>query len=47
MISGCHALRKRGISMPRYYDSIVSVLEYWIIRWSLSSGGALRRPGGG
>jgi hypothetical protein len=21
--------------------------EYWIIRWSLSSGGALRRPGGG
>jgi hypothetical protein len=20
--------------------------EYWIIRWSLSSGGGLRRPGG-
>jgi hypothetical protein len=22
-------------------------LEYWITRWSLSSGGALRRRGGG
>jgi hypothetical protein len=22
-------------------------LEYWITHWSLSSGGALRRPGGG
>jgi hypothetical protein len=27
--------------------SITDVSEYWIARWSLSSGGALRRPGGG
>jgi hypothetical protein len=25
----------------------LKVAEYWIIRWSLSSGGAPRRPGGG
>ena len=32
---------------PQFFDSITSALEYWIIRWSLSSGGAQRRPGGG
>jgi hypothetical protein len=26
--------------------SNVDALQYWAIRWSLSSGGALRRPGG-
>jgi hypothetical protein len=34
-------------STPQLRDSIIDVSEYWIIRWSLSSGGALRRPGGG
>jgi hypothetical protein len=40
--------RESGVSStPRLLDSIASALEYWIIRWILSSGGALRRPGGG
>ena len=32
----------RGLSIPSSAS-----LEYWIARWSLSSGGARRRPGGG
>jgi hypothetical protein len=31
--------------LPVFAISDASV--YWIARWSLSSGGALRRPGGG
>jgi hypothetical protein len=37
-----------GVSgTPQPLDTFISIPEYWIIRWSLSSGGALRRPGGG
>jgi hypothetical protein len=31
-------------STPRLLDSITTALEYWIIRWSLSSGGACADP---
>jgi hypothetical protein len=34
-------------STPQLFDSITDASEYWIARWSLSSGGAMRRPGGG
>jgi hypothetical protein len=39
---------QRGIQYAAAFrlESLMS-LEYWITRWSLSSGGALRRPGGG
>jgi hypothetical protein len=41
-------LRESGASStPRPFGSIADVSEYWIARWSLSSGGAKRRPGGG
>jgi hypothetical protein len=37
-----------GVSgTPRLFDAITDVSEYWIVRWSLSSAGAMRRPGGG
>jgi hypothetical protein len=36
-----YPVRRGGI------DEAAASLEYWIARWSLSSGGALRRPGGG
>jgi hypothetical protein len=33
--------RECGVSStPRLFDSIINALEYWIIRLSLSSGGA-------
>jgi hypothetical protein len=34
-------------SKPRLRGSNAIALEYWITCWSLSSGGAKRRPGGG
>src|SRR5258705_5186805 len=41
-------LRESGVSStPQLRGSITSTLEYWIARRSLSSGGAMRRPGGG
>jgi hypothetical protein len=43
----CHTPRKRGIQYAAASQFIASALEYWITRWSLSSGGAPRRPGGG
>jgi hypothetical protein len=42
-----HAPRKRGIQYAAAARFITDAGDYWIIRWSLSSGGALRRPGGG
>jgi hypothetical protein len=33
--------------MPQLSGAITDASEYWIARWSLSSGGAMRRPGGG
>src|SRR5258708_14303178 len=40
--------RESGVSStPQLRGSIATALEYWITRWSLSLGGALRRPGGG
>jgi hypothetical protein len=42
-----HPPRKRGIQYAAAFDSITDVSEYWITRRSLSSGGAMRRPGGG
>src|SRR5260370_31355582 len=41
------ALDRTHTSTLRLLDSIIDVSEYWIARWSLSSGGATRRPGGG
>jgi hypothetical protein len=38
---------KAGIQQSVTLQLNISGAEYWIIRWSLSSGGALRRPGGG
>jgi hypothetical protein len=41
-------LRESGASStPGLSVSSLTSLEYWIARWSLSSGGAKRRPGGG
>jgi hypothetical protein len=40
-------LEKAVYSVRCGFAIIAGVLEYWIVRWSLSSGGALRRPGGG
>jgi hypothetical protein len=37
----------RGIQHAAAPRFTTPALEYWIIRWSLSSGGALRRPVGG
>jgi hypothetical protein len=37
----------RAIQYSLTLRLITNALEYWAIRWSLSSGGALRRPGGG
>src|SRR6267378_7242584 len=36
-----------GSNTPRPINSIIGASEYWIARRSLSSGGAMRRPGGG
>jgi hypothetical protein len=36
-----------GIQYSVAVELSISGAEYWIIRWSLSSGGAPRRPGGG
>jgi len=38
---------QRGIQYAAAYRFRLRLLGCWIIRWSLSSGGALRRPGGG
>jgi hypothetical protein len=38
---------KAGIPYAATFESIAEVRDYRIIGWSLSSGGALRRPGGG
>jgi hypothetical protein len=38
---------KAGIQQSVTLQLNIGGAEYWIIRWSLSSGGALRRPGGG
>jgi hypothetical protein len=38
---------KAGIQYAAASRFTTPALEYWIIRWSLSSGGALRRPVGG
>jgi hypothetical protein len=48
-LSGRHTRESEsGVSStPQPLDSIIHTLEYWIIRWSLSSGGVLRRPGDG
>jgi hypothetical protein len=42
-----HTPRKRSIQYAEPSVSIVAALQYRVTRWSLSSGGALRRPGGG
>jgi len=42
-----HAPRKPGIQYAVTSVSLTTACFYWIIRWSLSSGGAPRRPGGG
>jgi hypothetical protein len=40
--------RESGASSIRHHQLLNrSVTPYWIVRWSLASGGALRRPGGG
>jgi hypothetical protein len=37
--------RESGVSStPQRIDSITAALEYWITRWSLSSGGACADP---
>ena len=49
---GCRAAPKRTVilresgvsSTPRPLDSIIGVSEYWIARWSLSSGGHSADP---
>jgi hypothetical protein len=38
---------KAGIQYSEAVELKMGGAEYWIIRWSLSSGGAPRRPGGG
>jgi hypothetical protein len=38
---------KAGIQYSVAPELNIIDAEYWIIRWSLSSGGASRRPGGG
>jgi hypothetical protein len=50
---GCRAASQRVVmlrgvsSTQRLLDCIIGASEYWIARRSLSSGGAMRRPGGG
>jgi hypothetical protein len=40
--------RECGVSSkPRPFGSITEASEYWIARWSLSSGSPKARPGGG
>src|SRR5258708_37205941 len=44
------ALAKAGKPMIQYYARLMlfrKLVEYWVPRWSLSPGGASRRPGGG
>src|SRR5258708_25083492 len=44
------ALAKAGKRMIQYYARLMlfrKLVEYWVPRWSLSPGGASRRPGGG
>jgi len=41
------APRKRGIQYAAASRLVNDVGDYWITRWSLSSGGALRQPDGG
>jgi len=36
--------RVRGSSTPRVFDSITGASEYWVARWSLSSGGHSADP---
>jgi len=37
-----------GIQSAAVFEALITdALEYWVARRSLSSGGALRRPGGG